>query len=738
MPIEWRDEDRQAHLHNGSFSYIVRVLENGWLGHLHCGAPLAPGRSYVHLGVVPFEGFGHHLRDPLGLEMPTAFSGDARPPGLVVDQPDGSSILDLQFVSQRVIPGKPPIDGLPSVYVEEDDEAETLEVELEDRIAGLAVVLRLTLFAHRQVVTRNTLLRNGGQKSLVVRTAMSGTLDLPDDDWNLVTLSGTWARERHVIDAPLLPGDRSVGSLRGITGHEHNPVLLLRRSDTTETSGETLGMSLVYSGNFLAQATVEPRGTARLRMGINPEKFAWTLEPGAELALPEAVIGWSNQGVGALSDTFHQLYRERMARGPWRDRDRPIVLNSWEGVYFDFDHDRLVEMARASADLGVELFVLDDGWFGERDSDDSSLGDWVVDPRKLPRGLGALAADVEAQGVTFGLWIEPEMVSPRSKLFAAHPEWAIGVPGRPRTQARNQLVLDFSRSDVVDHVEAAITAVLESASISYVKWDMNRDLTEPHAGLLPPERQGEFFHRQALGVYELWRRITQRFPNVLFESCAGGGARFDPGLLAYAPQAWTSDDTDAVERLRIQWGTSLFYPLSSMGAHVSAVPNHQVGRITPLATRAAVSFFGCLGYELDPTKLSDQERAQIRTQTAYYKERRALFQRGRFLRLQSPFEGDGNETAWMVVSDDGARAIAAHYRVLARAMPVAERLTLRGLDPAGRYRVSEVLSEREAEFVRGGDELMSVGLQLTPMALDRSHRQIGDFQARIFDLEREA
>ncbi len=737
MPVEWRESDRQAHLHNGSFSYILRVLENGWLGHLHAGAPLSAGQSYVHLGPENFEGFANRVGEPLGLELPTPFTGDARPPALVVQHPDGSAVLDLRYVRHRVVEGKPALEGLPSVYVERDGEAQTLEVTLADATSGLEVDLRLTIFADLPVITRSVVLRNAGPAALVVRTAMSGVLDLPDDDWQLVTLSGTWARERHIVDAALLPGDRSVGSLRGITGHEHNPVLLLRRADATEATGEVLAMSLVYSGNFLAQASVEPRGTTRLRLGINPEGFTWTLDPGAVLTLPEVILCWSNEGLGGVSDALHVLYRERLARGAWRDRERPVLLNSWEGVYFDFDHDRLVEMARATADLGVELFVLDDGWFGERDSDDSSLGDWVVDRRKLPRGLGELASDIEAQGVRFGIWIEPEMVSPRSRLFREHPDWAIGIPGRTRTESRNQLVLDFSRPEVVDHLEQQIGAVLESAAISYVKWDMNRDLTEPFGGLLPPDRQGEFFHRQVLGVYDLWRRLTERFPDILFESCAGGGARFDPGLLAYAPQAWTSDDTDAVERLRIQWGTSLIYPLSSMGAHVSAVPNHQVGRVTPLATRAAVSFFGCLGYELDPRALRDDERDQIRAQTAFYRERRMLFQRGRFVRLRSPFAANGNETAWMVVSDDRRRAVAAHYRVLARPVPEVERLPLRGLDPGLRYRVREAFVQEDGDAVRGADELMSVGLPLVPITMDRSERQRGDYQARIFDLEAE-
>jgi alpha-galactosidase len=734
MTVEWLESAGQLHLHNGQISYVLRVLENGWLGHLHMGTPLPPGRSYAHLGPREFLGFDNRVGEPVGLEMPTAGGGDFRVPGLVVEQPDGSSVLDLRYVDHRVKHGKPALDGLPATYAESDSEAETLEVLLRDSVAGLEVRLRYSLFAGRPVVARSAVLANVGSGRLVVRTAMSATLDLPDHTWQLTTLSGTWARERHPDSAALLPGRRSVGSLRGASGLEHNPFLMLARPATTEDAGEALGMSLVYSGNFLAEAEVEPRGTTRLRIGIHPEGFGWVLEPGATFSVPEAVIAWSGAGIGGLSDAFHALYRDRLARGTWRDRPRPVLLNSWEGVYFDFDHDRLLEMARATRDLGIELFVLDDGWFGERDADTSSLGDWVVDRRKLPRGLGALAADVEALGLRFGLWIEPEMISPRSRLFEAHPDWAIGIPGRSRTESRQQLVLDLGRPEVVDHLESALADVLGNAAVSYVKWDMNRNITEPFGAALPPDRQGELFHRYILGAYELWRRLTTRFPEILFESCASGGGRFDPGMLAFAPQTWTSDDTDAVERLRIQWGTSLVYPVSSMGAHVSAVPNHQVGRVTPIATRATVSFFGLLGYELDPTRLGEPDREAVRDQVRFYLERRDLLQRGRFVRLRSPFEDGGNEAAWMTVSVDRRRAVVGHYRVLERPVPQHDRLRLRGLDPAAVYRVAAWPGGAGMGSVdRSGAELMAVGIGIEPPDPNTSAGR-ADFSARLYDL----
>ena len=497
-------------------------------------------------------------------------------------------------------------------------------------------------------------------------------------------------------------------------------------------------MALVYSGNFIAEVEAEQFGTARIRIGIDPETFGWTLGPGGEFSTPEAVIGYSDAGMGALSDAFHRLFRDRLARGAWRDRPRPVLVNNWEGTYFDFDEERLLAIASVARDVGIELFVLDDGWFGARDDDTTSLGDWFVDRRKLPDGIDGLARKVEALGLRFGLWIEPEMVSSRSQLFEAHPDWAIGVPGRARTEGRQQYVLDMSRPEVVDHLVGVLSDVLRSAPITYVKWDMNRYITEPYSAALPAERQAEFFHRYILGVYELYRRLTESFPEILFESCAGGGGRFDAGLLAFAPQGWTSDDTDAIERLRIQWGTSLAYPLSAMGAHVSAVPNHQTGRVTPLATRAAVAFFGVFGYELDTTALSAGERREIADQVAFYTAHREVLQRGRFVRLRSPFDGSGNEAAWMCVSDDARHAVAGFYQALNRPAPGPERLRLRGLDASVDYRVSvwpaaDDTMARVNTLVRGGDDLMNAGLLLEATKDEAAGR--GDFWARLFVLE---
>ena len=740
MPIEWRKDEHQLHLYNDHVSYVMRVLGSGALAHLYFGPRLTTERDYGHFIRSSFITRYNQVLDPIPSELPTAGRGDFRVPGLSVRHADGSTVLDLIYREHTISAGKPPLDGLPSTYVDDDDEADSVEITLVDGHSNLRVHLVTTIYAQRPVVTRSMRVVNDGTADVKLTTAMSAVLDLPDSDWHLLQLTGAWARETHIVDAPLVSGTRAVRSQRGSTGHQQNPFILLRRPATTEGAGEAIGMSLVYSGNFLAEVEVDSNDTVRARVGMDPETVRWQITPGMDLQIPEAVLVWSDEGIGGVSDAYHRLYRERLTSGRWRDEPRPVLLNSWEGVYFDFDEDALVEMATAAKGLGAELYVLDDGWFGQRDDDTSSLGDWSVDLRKLPSGLPDLVERINELGLLFGIWIEPEMVSPRSRLFEQNPEWAVGYPGRPRTEIRNQYVLDLSNKEVVDYLERVIGNILSSAPIAYVKWDYNRVITEPYGASLPPERQNEFFHRYMLGVYDLYSRLTERFPDVLFESCAGGGGRNDPGMLAFAPQAWTSDDTDAVERQRIQYGTSLVYPLVAMGAHVSAVPNHQTGRVTPLETRAAAAFFGNLGYELDPRRLDAAEAVAVRAQIEWYKERRGLLHHGRFHRLISPFEGDGNETAWMVVDDDADRALVGWYRTLTLPLPGPSLLRLRGLDPEARYRVT-VWPEaddwvvRANALVRGGDELMQQGLYLDDHAWESQAR--GAFQARIFELTRE-
>jgi alpha-galactosidase len=727
MPIDWDPDARQWHLRTDHLSLILAVLESGDLGQLYLGPALAPGLDYRHLARGPFAGWDNRVGESIRLELPTPDTGDYRQPALDVTFADGSRSTHMCYIGHRIIPGKPGLGPLPSTYVEDPAEAETLEVDLRDERSGLVATVRLTIFRDHAAVTRSITVRNDGPEPMTLRTLMSASLDLHDSRWERISLHGSWARERHVTRAPLTPGRFVTESLRGSSSLHSSPFLALVRPWTTEAQGD-----------FLADVEVDQYATTRLRMGLHPDSFAWPLAPGASFTSPEAVTVHSTAGLGGMSDAFHRLYRTRLARGEWRDRPRPVLINNWEGTYFDFDEDRLVAIAQVAAELGIELFVLDDGWFGVRDSDDRSLGDWVVDRRKLPNGLEGVATRVRELGMSFGLWIEPEMVSHDSDLYRAHPDWAIGVPGLAQTESRQQLVLDLGRPEVLDHITEVLVAALSSAPIDYVKWDMNRTMTETFARDLPPERQGEMRFRYILGAYELYRRLIERFPHILFESCSSGGGRFDAGMLAFAPQAWTSDDTDAVERLAIQWGTSLAFPTSAMGAHVAAVPNHQTGRLTPIDTRAAVAFFGAFGYELDATRLTASEREHVADQVAWFKAHRQTLQFGRFLRLLSPSQGSGGDTAWMSVSDDARHAVVGWYRTLSRPVPGPWSLPLRGLDPALRYQVrvwpatADTLVRRNA-WVRGGDELMAVGLFLDDDAREAGVR--GDFQARLFELE---
>ncbi|MBR1741050.1 MAG: alpha-galactosidase, partial [Lachnospiraceae bacterium] len=506
---------------------------------------------------------------------------------------------------------------------------------------------------------------------------------------------------------------------------------MLKRPGAGEHRGEVYGFSLVYSGNFLAQTEVTPFQMTRVMLGIHPESFAWKLSKGETFTTPEVVLVYSDQGVNGMSQTFHKLYRTRLVRGFWRDKERPVLLNNWEGTYFDFDEEKLLKMARKAKETGVELFVLDDGWFGKRNDDYRGLGDWYCNLEKIPSGIKGLSEKIEEMGMKFGLWVELEMVNMDSDLYRAHPDWIIQAPGRFPSHSRHQQVLDFSRTEVVDYIYGMISKILEESKISYIKWDMNRYMSEPYSTALGHDRQGEVMHRYILGVYELYRRLTERFPEILFESCASGGARFDPGMLFYAPQAWCSDDTDANERCRIQYGTSMVYPVVSMGSHVSAVPNHQFARITPLQTRGAVAMFGTFGYELDLNLLSDEEFSIVKEQIQMMKKYRKLIQMdGDFYRLLNPFEG--NEAAWISVSSDRKQALALFYQMLNKANDSWPRMKLAGLNEDTCYLVKWKAGENVYEYMAFGDELMYAGL---PVQREDLLLQGGDFAAILFELE---
>ena len=737
MSVFYHEKSQTFHLTNGRISYLMKVLPNGTLGQLYFGRAIRDRENFDHLlefasrpmSSCVFEGNPSFSLEHCRQEYPSHGSTDFRRPAVELRQPNGSRITSFVYHSHTVTPGKPALEGLPATYCEQDSEAETLTIRLQDELLNVSVYLNYTLFASHPALARSARIVNEGGLELHLTHAMSLSLDLPDREYELLHFSGAWGRERHLKVRRLEQGVQSVESLRGHSSHNHNPFVMLRRPGTDEDQGEVLGFSLVYSGNFLAQAEVDTWDTTRITLGINPFGFDWKLEPGEGFQTPEAVAVYSHQGMGAMSRTFHTLYRSRLARGEWRDRPRPILINNWEATYFNFDEDKLVSIAQAAKRDGVELFVLDDGWFGARRSDRAGLGDWIATPELLPQGIPGLAERVEALGMKFGLWFEPEMVNRDSDLYRAHPDWLLQTPGRTPSHGRNQFVLDFSRPEVVDRVHAMMADILSGAKVSYVKWDMNRSITEAYSAALPPDRQGEVFHRYILGVYDLYERLTSAFPHVLFESCASGGGRFDPGMLYYAPQAWTSDDSDAAERLKIQYGTSFCYPVVSMGAHVSAVPNHQVNRATPLSTRANVAYFGTFGYELDLNRLTSEEREQVRAQIAFMKEHRDVIQFGDFYRLLSPFQG--NYTAWMAVSPDRRTALVGWYKTLNEVNGPFRRLRLRGLDPALCYTV-------DGTSAHYGDELMEVGLVTTDSSAGECRDgqcPSRDFDSHIFVLK---
>ncbi|MDR0635634.1 MAG: alpha-galactosidase [Treponema sp.] len=735
MSITFDKETRQFHLHNGRFSYIIQILGNEYIGQAYCGAPLNPARAYPLLSL-PFNGFSN-APNIARFEYPAYGNGDYKLPALAVVFSDGSGVIEPAYKAHRITKGKNSIAGLPATYTEKDDEAETLEIDLEDTPSGLRITLYYTIFTAYNCIARHARIVNAGAQNLTLKSAMSLCLDLGDADWNLITFTGMWAREFHSTDQRLRPGTQGVESTRGISGHQQNPFLILKRPNANDFSGEALGFSLIYSGNFYAGVEVDSFDLSRVRLGINPNTFSWELAAGAAFDTPEAVLTYSGEGLNHLSQQFHGLYRNRLASGLWRDRERPVLLNNWEGTYFNFTEKKLLEMAAIAKDLGIELFVLDDGWFGKRDDDHTSLGDWFPDTRKLPEGVSGLAQKITALGVKFGLWIEPEMISEKSKLFEAHPDWAVGIEGRVRTEQRQQYVLDMGRPEIIDYLFDTLSKVIASAPISYIKWDMNRSLTEPFSRALPPERQGEFFHRYCLGVYNLYQRFIKAFPDILFESCCSGGGRFDAGILGFAPQGWLSDDTDAVQRLSIQTGASFSYPLSSIGAHVSAVPNHQTGRSAPLSFRAMTAFFGVLGFELDPTKLTVEEKAELARCISFYKQHRSLFQRGRFSRLHSP--ASHLYAAWQVVSEDSSQAIVGFYKLLTQPAKQPLRLLLKDLDSSALYEVSvwedgsfDALDKRLNCGQRGGDELMRSGLLLDIAFGSRA----GDFRSELFLLRK--
>ncbi len=738
MSIVFNEGTKTFHLFNREISYLMMVLPNGQMGQLYFGKRVHDREDFSYLyetlprpmAAYVFEGEYSLSLEHVKQEYGVYGTSDFRRPAVEILQQNGSRLCDFRYKGHEIMGGKPKLSGLPATYTEKEEEAETLILTLEDPLTGAVLQLLYTIFAKGGILARSAKIMNGGTETLHLTTAMSLCMDLPDYDYEWLQFSGAWARERHLKVRKLEQGILAVDSRRGHSSHEHNPFIVLKRPWANEFQGEVIGFSLIYSGNFLAQAEVDTHDTTRVLMGIHPMGFDWKLEKGESFQTPEAVMVYSERGLNGMSQTFHKLYRKRLARGYWRDKARPILNNNWEATYFDFTEERLVEIAGKAKECGVELFVLDDGWFGERSSDRAGLGDWVANPKRLSRGITGIAERIEELGMKFGLWFEPEMVNKDSDLYRKHPDWILSTPGRNVSHGRNQYVLDFSRKEVVDCIYGMMEKILSEAKVSYIKWDMNRSITECYSAALPPERQGEVFHRYILGVYDLYERLNTQFPHILFESCASGGGRFDPGILYYAPQGWASDDSDAVERLEIQYGTSFCYPISSIGSHVSAAPNHQVFRNTPLNTRANVAYFGTFGYELDLNKLTEDEQEMVKSQIAFMKEYRELLQFGTFYRLASPFEG--NITCWMAVNEEQTEAVVGWYRTLCHVNMPYTRIRLHGLNPDLCY------EESGTGKTYYGDELMNIGLVTTDGMSGQAEENTGDygdFGSRIYVLK---
>jgi alpha-galactosidase len=687
MPVEFNSAARTWTLSGGNTSYVLYRDEEDRLLNLYWGQRIpADALSFDPADYRSFASFDLPV-SVLPLELPVCGSGWYGVPAVGIRDKCGDEVVDLRIRSAESFPGKPALPGLPATYTEKDEEADSLLILLSDAVSGLNVSALYTVFSESGVVTRSLLLENAGSEPVTVTSLLSASVPLWRGDLDAVHLNGAWARERRVLRTPVGPGDFRISSARGASGHEENPFLALCERNADEFSGSVWSVSLVYSGSFQAFCHTDIFGHPRLSVGMNPEVFSWYLTPGEKLSSPEAVLVYSGDGFNGMSHKYHALYRNRLARGFWRDRPRPVLLNSWESAYFDFDENRLLEIAGKAADIGAELFVVDDGWFGRRISDNSSLGDWVENPERFPSGLFHLSEKLHAMGLQFGLWFEPEMVSPDSDLYRAHPDWCLHVQDRPRTQGRQQLILDLSRPEVQEYIISAVSSVLSSAGVDYVKWDMNRNMTEAFSSVLPPERKKESQHRYMLGLYHVLESITSAFPNILFESCSGGGGRFDPGMLFYMPQTWTSDDTDAVERLKLQYGTSFVYPASSMGAHVSAVPNHQTGRTVPLKMRGDVALGGNFGFELDPGKLLPEELEEAKQMVARVKSLRDLTRQGTFWRLLSPFEGQ--LAAWAFVSENRKDILLCAYSVLSVPNSAPVRVRLQGLEPEYRYKAED-------------------------------------------------
>lgn len=723
MSIAYFEDIRTFKLDTPNSTYMIRIVDDdNFIVHLYYGRKLTDVRTddLARLNENPFVPSKNNrdrcsFLDAAPFEYPAHGLGDYRDDAFGIRTEGGYSAVSLSYVSHKIMEGKPPIPGLPATFGAPDS-CTTLIITALDRIAGVEVQLYYTVFADNDAIARSVRVYNKSASAVTLTKVLSACLEVDGADYDTIMLPGSWSRERMIDRRPLGYGKTGMSSLRGETGHQVHPFIALLDREATEDTGEVYGMNFVYSGNFTLQAELSQFDRVRLLMGINPEDFAWKLMPGEEFCAPEVILVYSAEGIGGMSRTYHDLYRGHLIRSPYKDKQRPILINNWEATYFNFDTDKLISIAKQAHELGIEMLVMDDGWFGKRDDDNSSLGDWIVNENKLRGGLKYLVDEVNKLGMKFGIWFEPEMVSPDSDLYRAHPDWAIQIPGRVGSRARNQYVLDLSRQEVVDYTFGQVSRILKSANIEYVKWDMNRQISDLGSFGLPADRQGELFHRYVLGVYQLQERLITEFPYLLLENCSGGGGRFDPGMLYYSPQIWCSDDTDAIERLKIQQGTALIYPLSTMGAHVSDCPNHGVGRITPFETRGHVALAGTFGYELDVTRIPKEDREMIPAQVAMYHRYNDLVREGDYYRIAS-YLFNNSWDAWEVVSKDKTEALMTVVEVLHQSNVKSRRVKFKGLDPERVYLIEET------GLTLKGDSLMNAGINVGGF--------FGDFKSKL-------
>ena len=719
MAITFNETTRIFTLTTAHTTYQMQADAQGYLLHLYYGARTAGEMDYLlNYGDRGFSGNPNsagsdrtYSLDALPQEYPSLGTGDFRNYALNIENADGSQCCNPVYITHEIAAGKYTLKGLPFVRAEEN-EAETLKIILEDPVTKVELHLLYGVLEKEDIITRSVIIKNAGKAPVTVKKAQSACLDFLHGDYDLIKFYGRHAMERNMERMPVSHESTRIGSRRGTSSHQYNPGVILAGKNTNEDSGSCYGMLFVYSGNFLVEAEKDQYDQTRIQMGLTDELFAYPLEAGAEFTAPEVILSYTNKGLSRLSQQYHHCIMNHICQGKYVHANRPVLINSWEAAYFDFTGDTIVELAKEAKALGIDMVVMDDGWFGKRNDDNSSLGDWYVNEEKLGGTLTKLIERVNQEGVKFGIWIEPEMVSEDSDLYREHPDWAITIPGRKPVRSRNQLVLDFSRKEVRDEIFKRICAVLDQGNVEYIKWDMNRSLADIYASNVT--------YDYVLGVYDFLEKLTNRYPDILIEGCSGGGGRFDAGMLYYTPQIWCSDNTDAINRTRIQYGTSFFYPVAAMGSHVSAVPNHQTGRVTSMHTRGVAAMSGTFGYELNPALLNAKEKAEIRAQLAQYREYQELIREGDYYRLSNPFQD--NFAAWMVVSDDRSKALVSVIRLTAEANPPAAYVTLKGMEEDAFYR------EKTTGKVYPGAALMEAGI-LLPAA-------VSEYEAYQIALER--